>query len=401
MKKPALVAGLATAVVVAGLLATGVVSLPNKAKEATPVSLFTLPNLTGEWHWDLPKGIPEPWLSPESSMSVAKFELGRHLFYDKRLSGNGTFACSSCHFQHLAFTDGKALPTGSTGEQTLRSAQSIVNSAYHPTITWANFSLSTLEQQALVPMLGENPVEMGMTDANIPTILNRLKQDSNYQIMFKAAFPNQVDAISLNSIVMALTSFERGVLSFNAKYDQVGRGDAKYSDAEARGQKLFFGEKGQCSQCHSGFNFTEMTRHVNTPNTFQDVYRNTGLYNLNGNGDYPNNNQGIIGVSNKPDDMGKFRVASLRNIAVTAPYMHDGSIATLEEVLDMYAAHGRNIATGVNAGDGRANLYKDKRLNKITLSPTERSDVIAFLKTLTDETLLTDARYADPFKDSH
>jgi cytochrome c peroxidase len=398
MKKPALVAGLATAVVVAGLLATGVVSLPNKAKEATPVSLFTLPNLSGEWHWDLPKGVPEPWLPPESSMSVAKFELGRHLFYDKRLSGNGTFACSSCHFQHLAFTDGKALPTGSTGEQTLRSAQSIVNSAYHPTITWANFSLSTLEQQALVPMLGENPVEMGMNDANIPTILNRLKQDSNYMIMFDAAFPNQVDAVNLNNIVMALASFERGVLSFNAKLDQVERGEASYTEAEARGKKLFFSEKAQCSQCHSGFNFTEMTRHVQTSPTFKNVYRNTGLYNVGGQGNYPDNNQGIIGVSNQAGDMGKFRVASLRNIAVTAPYMHDGSIATLEEVLDMYAAHGRNITSGVNAGDGRANPYKDKRLNKIQLSPQERSDVITFLKTLTDEKLLTDTRYADPFK---
>lgn len=401
MKKPALVAGLATAVVVAGLLATGVVSLPNKAKEATPVSSFVLPNLTGEWRWNLPVEIPEPWLPPESSMSVAKFELGRHLFYDKRLSGNGTTACAACHFQHLAFTDGKALSAGSTGEHTTRSAQSIVNSAYHPTITWANFSLSTLEQQALVPMLGENPVEMGINDANIPDILLRLKSDPNYRVMFNAAFPNQVDAFSLNNIVLALASFERGVVSFNAKYDQVGRGGAKYTEAEARGEKLFFSEKGQCSQCHSGFNFTEMTLHTQSPKTFINVYRNTGLYNLNSNGDYPNNNQGIFGVSNKPHDMGKFRVASLRNIAVTAPYMHDGSIATLEAVLDMYAAQGRNITTGENTGDGRANPYKDKRLNKIRLSPAERRDVIAFLKTLTDETLLTDARYADPFKVSH
>jgi cytochrome c peroxidase len=398
MKKPALVIGLATAMVVASLVATGVISLPDKAKEATPVSLFTLPKLSGEWHWDLPKGIPEPWLPPESSMSVAKFELGRHLFYDKRLSGNGTFACSSCHFQNLAFTDGKALPTGSTGEQTLRSAQSIVNSAYHPTITWANFSLSTLEQQALVPMLGENPVEMGINDANIPDILQRFKSDSNYQVMFNAAFPNQVDAFNLNNIIMALTTFERGVLSFNAKYDQVARGEAEYSEAEARGNKLFFSEKAQCSQCHSGFNFTEMTRHVQTSNTFKNVYRNTGLYNLNGKGDYPENNQGIIGVSNKAEDMGKFRVASLRNIAVTAPFMHDGSIATLEEVLDVYAAHGRNITAGASKGDGRANPYKDKRLNKIKLDQAERADIIAFLKTLTDETLLTNPRYADPFK---
>jgi cytochrome c peroxidase len=127
-------------------------------------------------------------------------------------------------------------------------------------------------------------------------------------------------------------------------------------------------------------------------------FHNTGLYNVDGKGAYPDNNPGLIAMMPQPENMGKFRVPSLRNIAVTAPYMHDGSIATLEEVLNVYAAHGRNITSGPNKGDGRRNPFKDVRLNKIKLNKSERADVIAFLKTLTDETLLTDPRYVDPFK---
>lgn len=369
--------------------------MPHKATGFTPVALLT--PQANEWHWGLPAGFPEPRVPADNAMSEAKFQLGRHLFYDKRLSGNATFACASCHFQNLAFTDGKAVSTGSTGEHTLRSTQSIVNAAYHPTITWANFSLNALEGQAVVPMLGENPVEMGINEENKAQVVARFEKDVAYQKRFQDAFPNEAKPIQLGNIVKAIAAFERGVLSMNSKFDQVSRREAKFSEVEERGRKLFFSEQAQCSQCHSGFNFTEMTLHAKTEK-FQTVYRNTGLYNVDGKGAYPDNNQGIIGVSNQADDMGKFRVASLRNIGVTAPYMHDGSIATLEGVLDFYAAGGRNITSGPNKGDGRRNPYKDARLNKIRLSKSERADIIAFLKTLTDETLLTNPRYADPFK---
>ncbi|MBI3480220.1 MAG: di-heme enzyme [Nitrosomonadales bacterium] len=397
MKKPALLyAGLAAATVVAGLLAAGMIPWSDRAKEDTPVPSPS--SAANEWHWQLPVYIPEPRVPADNPMTEAKFQLGRHLFYDKRLSGNGTFACASCHFQNLAFTDGKANATGSTGEHTPRSAQSIANSAYHSTLTWANFSLSSLEQQATVPMIGENPVEMGINDANKAEVVGRFAKDEDYQRRFHEAFPNEAHPIQLNNIIRAIATFERGVLSFNSKYDQVLQGISEYSEQELRGRKLFFGEQAQCSQCHSGFNFTEMTVHTKSEK-LENIYRNTGLYNLDGKGAYPENNQGIIGVSGKPGDMGKFRVASLRNVAVTAPYMHDGSIATLEAVLDFYAAGGRNFESGPFKGsDGRRNPYKDERLNKIKLNPQERADIVAFLKTLTDETLLSDLRYSDPFK---
>jgi cytochrome c peroxidase len=400
MKKPALLfVGLATAAAVAGLLASGVVSWPFQAKEATPAAVSTpiAPTPTSDWRWNLPADIPEPWVPPENPMSEAKFQLGRHLFYDKRLSGNGTFACASCHFQNLAFTDGKAVSAGSTQESTLRSAQSIANAAYHPTITWANISLNTLERQVPVPLVGENPVEMGVNENNMQQVLARIATDSAYTKRFAEAFPNYTQPVNLDNIANAIATFERGVLSFNAKFDQVKRGKTSYTAQEKRGHDLFFSEQAQCAQCHSGFNFTEMTLQAK-PAVWQPVYRNTGLYNVDGKGAYTNNNQGLIGVSGKPEDMGKFRVASLRNIEVTAPYMHDGSIATLEKVLEFYAAGGRNIESGPNKGDGRKNPFKDARLDKIKLSKPEQVDIIAFLKTLTDHAFLTNPRFADPFK---
>lgn len=399
MNKPALLyVGLATTAVVAGLLATGVVPLPFKATGAAPVSLST--SATGDWRWNLPKGFPEPVVPSDNPMSEAKFQLGRHLFFDKRLSGNGTMGCGSCHFQNLAFTDGKAVATGSTGDHTSRSAMSIVNSAYYPTLTWANPSQYTLEIQAAVPMFVENlAVELGITDENKAAVLARFQGDEDYRRRFKEAFPGEKQPVNFLNIIKAISTFERGVLSGNSRYDQAAAGETTLSAAEERGRKLFFSERAQCSTCHSGFNFSDQTIHANSGKV-ETPFHNTGLYNVDGKGAYPDNNPGLIGMMPQAENMGKFRVPSLRNIAVTPPYMHDGSIATLEEVLNVYAAHGRNITSGPYKGDGRRNPFKDARLNKIKLNKPERADIIAFLRTLTDETLLTDPRYSDPFKDS-
>ena len=396
MKKPVLVTGLVAAIAVAGLLVTGVIPLPFKAKGTTPVSLST--SAVSDWHWNLPKGFPEPMVPADNPMSEAKFQLGRHLFNDKRLSGNATMGCGSCHFQNLAFTDGKAVATGSTGDQTSRSAMSIVNSAYYPTLTWANPSQSSLEIQAKVPMFVENlAVELGITDENKAAVLARFQTDAESQQSFKEAFPGESQPINFMNIVKAISTFERGVISGNSRYDQAEAGKISLTTQEEHGRKLFFSEQAQCSTCHSGFNFSDQTMHAKSEKV-ETPFHNTGLYNVDGKGAYPDNNPGLIAMMPQPENMGKFRVPSLRNIAVTAPYMHDGSIATLEEVLNVYAAHGRNITSGPNKGDGRRNPFKDVRLNKIKLNKSERADVIAFLKTLTDETLLTDPRYVDPFK---
>lgn len=399
MNKPALLlVGLATAFAVASVLAAEALGAPDKIAPAPHKASSASPQAkpVSAWQWHLPPDIPEPWVPPENPMSEEKFQLGRRLFYDKRLSSNASMACATCHLQKLAFTDGRAVSPGVTGERGLRSAQSIANAAYHPTITWANVTLNKLEMQVPVPLAGENPVEMGFNDNNAKQILARIANNPDDQRRFARAFPNYKQPVNLENIANAIATFERGVLSFNAKYDQVKRGKTSYTAQEKRGHDLFFSEQAQCAQCHSGFNFTEMTMQAR-PAVWQPVYRNTGLYNVDGKGAYTNNNQGLIGVSGKPEDMGKFRVASLRNIEVTAPYMHDGSMTSLEQVLAFYAAGGRNITSGPNKGDGRKNPFKDARLNKIKLSAAEQADIIAFLKTLTDHEFLTNPRFADPF----
>ena len=183
--------------------------------------------------------MPPPRVPADNPMSEEKFQLGRHLFYDKRLSGNGTLSCGSCHLQVRAFTDGRMTGVGSTGEHTPRNPPSIVNSAWHATYTWANPALVTLERQTENPMFGERPIEMGVNDANRAEIVARFRADADYRRWFKEAFPEKADPISFETIIKAISAFERGVISFNSRYDQYLQGKIKLTEAEQRGHDLF------------------------------------------------------------------------------------------------------------------------------------------------------------------
>lgn len=349
------------------------------------------------WSWSLPSYVPPPREPADNPMSEEKFELGRHLFYDKRLSGNGTIACASCHLQEKAFTDGRATSPGSTGEHTPRNAPSVVNSAWNATYTWANPALVTLERQIEVPLYGDNPIEMGVTDANKAEILARLRAEPRYAVLFAAAFPGEADPVTLTNVVKAVTSFERGLVSFSSRYDQYLQGKAVLSDGERRGLELFFGEKGECHHCHGSSNLNDQFVHTRTREA-PLLFHNTGLFNIDSKGGYPYPNRGIFELTGAPADMGRFRAPSLRNVAVTAPYMHDGSVATLEDVIEIYSAGGRRLSEGPHAGDGRINPLKSELIVKIDLSPQEKADLVAFLKTLTDEMLLSSPRFADPWQ---
>lgn len=346
--------------------------------------------------WSLPDYIPVPRVPTDNPMSEAKFQLGRHLFYDKRLSGNGTLACASCHLQSRAFTDGRATSAGSTGEETPRNAPSIANSAWNATYTWANPALVTLERQAEVPLYGERPVEMGVTDANKPEILARLAAEPRYGSLFAAAFSERPQPISFDSVIKALAAFERGVTSFGSRYDLYLQGKAQLTESEQRGLGIFFGERGECHHCHGSSNFNDQFVHAKTRESALQ-FHNTGLYNLDGKGAYPYPNRGVFELSADPADMGRFRAPSLRNVAVTGPYMHDGSVASLDEVIEIYARGGRKIDTGPFAGDGNSSPLKSDFIVKIDLSQQEKADLVAFLKTLTDESLLTSPRLSDPW----
>jgi cytochrome c peroxidase len=349
------------------------------------------------WKWDLPSYVPPPRVPADNPMSEEKFQLGRRLFYDKRLSGNGTIACASCHLQERAFTDGRVVSVGSTGEKTPRNAPSIVNSGWHATLTWANPALVTLERQMENPLYGDNPIEMGVNDANKAEIIARFRNDADYRRWFAAAFPEKSDPISFETIIKAISAFQRGVVSFDSRYDQYLQGKIKLTEAEQRGHDLYFGEKAECHHCHGSVNLDDQFVHAKT-RVAETPFHNTGLYDIDGKGAYPQPNRGLYDITADPDDMGKFRAPSLRNIAVTGPYMHDGSVTTLEEVIDIYSQGGRKIETGPNAGDGRASPLKSGLIVKIDLTPQEKSDLVAFLKTLTDESLLTSPRFSDPWE---
>lgn len=345
----------------------------------------------GLYRWDLPPGVPAPQVPADAPMTMARVELGRHLFYDARLSGNGTQACSNCHQQALAFTNGTDRSTGSTGELHPRNAQTLVNVAYRDTLNWANPALHTLEAHALVPLLGTTPVELGMAGFEAD-VYARLEADDRYPHLFAAAFPDAAAPVTTDNIARALAAFQRSIVSFNSPFDRHRlRGDASaMSDAAERGAALFFGAA-RCATCHQGLNLDGGSKTVATPDNEPGVFpfQNTGLFNLPGPFSYPRENTGLHEFTGEPGDMGRFRVPTLRNIAATSPYMHDGSVRTLDEVLDHYAAGGRTN-----------NPHKSPLLSPLTLTPGDRSDLIAFLRSLTDQDVLRDPRWSNPWRAS-
>jgi cytochrome c peroxidase len=289
---------------------------------------------------------------------------------------------------------------GSTGQFHRRGAQPLANVAYNATLTWVNPSLVTLEKQMEVPLFGEDPVEMGVNDSNKAEVLARIAADPMYPAKFAAAFPDggpdPASLISWGGVIQAIAAFQRTLISGNSKYDQYTQGKAALTASEERGMRLFMGEKAECFHCHGSFNFNDQVVHA-ASRVVEVPFHNTGLYNIGGTGAFPEGNQGLFEFTAKATDRGLFRAQTLRNIELTAPYMHDGSIATLEDVLDFYAAGGRNITSGPNAGDGRLNPNKSDLVTLINLSATEKADIIAFLKTLTDHEFITNPKFSDPF----
>ena len=349
----------------------------------------------GEFQWDLPSWVPKPMVPEDNPMSVAKVELGRQLFYEPRLSATGDFSCASCHVQALAFTDGDKISIGATGQEHPRNSMSLTNVAYNSVQTWANPLVHTLEQQLLVPLFGEEPIELGMAGKE-SELLADLRADASYQSQFDAAFEEE-DTVSVRNISLAIAAFERTLVSFNSPYDRYRYGGDRtaISDSAKRGEALFTSERMECFHCHSGLNFSDSARHERSGFT-EIAFHNTGLYNLDGKGAYPPNNTGVEEITLKASDMGRFRAPTLRNIALTAPYMHNGSIATLSEVIDHYAAGGRTITEGPYAGVGSQNPLKSSFIRGFEITAGERQDLIAFLESMTDEQFVTNPALSDP-----
>ena len=350
-----------------------------------------------EYSWNLPDWTPKPVVPPSNPMSAAKVELGRHLFYEPRLSITGEYSCASCHKQSLAFTDGRKVAIGSTDELHARNSMSLGNVAYSPVLTWANPLMTDLENQALIPIFGEHPVEMGMVGKE-QQMMEWMQKDSQYRQMFAAAF-NEAQPVNIANLTKAIASFQRSLVSFKSPYDRYRyQGDAQAISAAAqRGERLFNSERMECFHCHSGINFSDSVQHENLAFT-ETAFHNTGLYNVDGEGSYPPGNIGLKEITQARSDMGRFKAPSLRNIALTAPYMHDGSVATLREAIAHYQAGGRTISEGEYAGVGSANPYKSVFVKGFEATETEIDDLVAFLTSLTDEEFITNPDYSDPNK---
>jgi cytochrome c peroxidase len=335
---------------------------------------------------------------------VEKVALGRHLFYDRRMSINEAASCASCHEQRKAFTDARKTSTGPTGGVHPRNAMSLTNVVYNARQNWANPTLRTLRDQALAVMFADDPVELGWADHE-DEILARFARDSLYQELFAQAYPEQDDPYTVNNVASATAAFVATLISGRSALDQANNGTGTVPESVRRGEALFFSERLECFHCHGAFNFAQSVQHDGT--ILETVeFKNNGLYNIAGpgpglpldNGNYPAGNQGLYEFTEEPTDMGRFRAPTLRNIELTAPYMHDGSIATLEEVVsEHYARAGRRITTGPHAGDGSQSPFKDPLLQGFVLSEQELSDLMSFFGALTDWDFVCNPEFADPF----
>jgi cytochrome c peroxidase len=334
--------------------------------------------------WQLPPGLPRPLVPADNPMTVAKVSLGRMLFYDTRLSGNQMYACATCHQQARAFTDGLARAVGSTGSAHPRSAMSLSNVAYNVSFGWADGSTRSLEGQIAVPMFNEHPIELGV-GGHEAEIVARFAALPEYSRRFRAAFAGDSRPVSLANIVRALAAFERTLLSGDSAFDHYLYRDERDAIAPAavRGMKLFFSKELACASCHESFNLSGPVKYQGSQ-TPPPLFHNNGLYNIDGRGAYPASDRGLIDKSGKASDMGRFRAPTLRNIALTAPYMHDGSMPTLDAVLVHYAS------------GGHGGPYESDKLQGFTMTPDDKADLVAFLNALTDQTFVTNAALSKP-----
>jgi len=337
---------------------------------STGKSLVDLPYAPEAYSYVVPdhfQALPQP---DSNIATVAGVELGRRLFFDPILSRDSTVSCASCHFPEAAFTDRTAFSSGIIGEKTLRSSMSLVNIAYQSSYFWDGRS-ATLEEQSLHPIV--DPIEM---DATWPEIEIKLRNSDAYNAGFRAAFGiENSDEIDRYLTAKAIAQFERSIISGNSKYDKVTfELNGFFSPLEADGLELFFTEPSLdhpgCAHCH------------NAPMFADNRFLNNGLDSAETVDDFTDVGRGAI--SGNQFDNGKFRSPTLRNIALTAPYMHDGRFETLDEVLDHYASGGHYSPT------------IDPQITGFPLSEYERDAMKAFLMTLTDTASLMIPALSNP-----
>lgn len=319
------------------------------------------------FHWPLPPDLPPPAVPAANPMTPDKVALGRHLFHDPRLSADGTQSCATCHRPERAFTEDRPTSVGVTGQRGPRNAPTLANVAYLPVLTWHNPLLTTLEVQALIPLFGEHPVELGLAGREAE-LFARLQAEPRYRHLFAQAFPAEAaqgDAalFTLATVTRALAAFQRTLLSTDSPWDRHRRSDpaATLTPAQQRGAALFFGDRLACQRCHAAPHFTDNLMHTGLAAPRTGFHR-SGV---------PTTSAALAELTGRADDAGRVRTPTLRNVAVTAPYLHDGSVPTLTALLRRHPAAG--------------------------LTEAEIADLVAFLDTLTDARFLAEPAYRSPW----
>jgi cytochrome c peroxidase len=336
-------------------------------RNAILASLALLPLLLGSCRYDtafpepdtaallnLPPGFSAPDFPEDNQLTRERWELGKRLFYDTALSADNSISCASCHAQNLAFTDGRAVSLGVADAPGTRNAPTLANIGYHPYFMREG-GVSTLEMQVGVPIQ-----ERAEFNFNFVLLTERLSKDSSYQRQSRQAYDRNIDPFVISR---AIAVFERTMISGRSAYDRFLQGENSALDAAAlRGKDLFFSERTSCSSCHAGFDFTAY------------AFENNGLYT-----DYAD--PGRARLTGLEIDRALFKVPTLRNISETAPYMHDGSFADLESVVDHYRS------------GGEPHPNKSVLVRPLDLSDQEAADLVAFLQALTDHEFLTDPKF--------
>ena len=317
--------------------------------------------------------------------------LGQFLFFDRRLSINNTRSCGTCHNPQFAFTDGYKRSLGAFADLHQRNTQPLFNVEYLKYFTAADSTLYSPLQQMNNPLFSTHPIEMGVK-GNEDIILKRIKEDKNYKKLFLETDKD----ITWQNIKLAISVFISNLQSNNSNHDKYVKGDTNaLNTSEKRGKQLFFSTELKCASCHGGFNFS--TPSITNEKGDTIFYFNTGLYNIDGNGAYPEYDQGLFQLTQSKVDIGKFRVPTLRNLAYTAPYLHDGSAASLMEIINIYANGGRKITSGINKGDGKSNPYKHIFINGFTISETDKINLNNFMLSLSDSSFIQNKNYQNPF----
>jgi cytochrome c peroxidase len=294
------------------------------------------------YKFDLPKGFKTPKIPGENSITEKKVELGKLLFFDPIISDDSTISCSSCHIPELAFTDGKKLPIGIKGTVGKRNSPSLINVAYYPYF-FAEGKVKDLETQAQAP--GLHAEEMG---TQMKKMILRLRSNKFYKKKFGEIYKEKIE---IKHFVYVLACYERTLIAGNSKFDR-----NELTVDEQKGKDLFFSTRTNCSQCHNGNLFTDFS------------FQNIGLYEWY-------EDPGLARANYSPLDSGKFKTPSLRNVEYTAPYMHNGSMETLDEVVEFY-----------NSG-GKTHKNKSELVKPLNLTKEEKKHLVLFLKTLTDDDL--------------